>query len=535
MFLIYLFVLSQWAKAYGGLRVDECFDMKKTADNGYIMLGWSRSYHSFGDILLMKVNSYGDLQWAKDYNTGWHSEGWSIDLTSDSSYILACRVDTGLGGQYRSLFMKTDLTGNLKWTKRFGTNNISSFNHFGYMKCVREVSDGNYIFAGWDYNEFDTRPVAKGHQCVITKVGKSGNTIWAKDYTGVGPDEASELDCIQETSDGGFIACGYVDCDVTNSLNYALVVKFTSVGDIEWWKTYGHGWEDYYARWIQQTIDGGYIVACDSGNLRPTIIVMKLSPIGNTEWSNVYKGDVLERTKCVLQISGGGYIVCGMTASYGAVEGDVYLMKLFSNGNLEWAKRFGDDKFEIGTTVLEIPDGYMVSGHTSSYGSGSDDFLLISFPFSGDIPGCPVYDCSPDVHPILMDTARPGILAFTPINNTNFPVVDSSVTPVVVDICGMRVHEVSITTKDKLSVLPSVGNNFKIQYEISETARSVNLRIYDSSGRLVKILFEGRKESGIHSILWNSEDSNGQPVTSGNYYCELKFGGTITKKVIVVK
>ncbi|EKF49068.1 hypothetical protein H17ap60334_07978 [Thermosipho africanus H17ap60334] len=70
---------------------------------------------------------------------------------------------------------------------------------------------------------------------------------------------------IQQTSDGGYIVAGYTnssDGEVTKNhegIDYCIV-KLKSNGEIEWQNTCG-GTDDDYARSIQETIDGGYIVA----------------------------------------------------------------------------------------------------------------------------------------------------------------------------------------------------------------------------------------------------------------------------------
>jgi hypothetical protein len=80
------------------------------------------------------------------------------------------------------------------------------------------------------------------------------NAQWAKSYGG---SEGGGAASIQQTSDGGYIVAGS-----TNSFGFAhgpalWVLKLSSSGDIEWQKIYGASGSDHQAQSIQQTSDGG--------------------------------------------------------------------------------------------------------------------------------------------------------------------------------------------------------------------------------------------------------------------------------------
>jgi hypothetical protein len=52
----------------------------------------------------------------------------------------------------------------------------------------------------------------------------------------------------------------------------------------------------------------------------------------------------------------------------------------------------------------------------------------------------------------------------------------------------------------------------------------VSLRIYDTGGRLVKKLFEGKAAPGFYGFDWNGLDDGNKPVTSGFYLINLRAG-----------
>ena len=85
---------------------------------------------------------------------------------------------------------------------------------------------------------------------------------------------------------------------------------------------------------------------------------------GGTDW------DVCSS---VQQTTDGGYIVTGLTSSFGNWS-DLYLIKTDASGNEQWFKIFGGTYLDIGESVQQTNDGgYIIAGATTSFGNGIDD------------------------------------------------------------------------------------------------------------------------------------------------------------------
>ncbi len=76
-------------------------------------------------------------------------------------------------------------------------------NHVDEAYSIQQTSDGGYIVAGYTYF-FG----AGGWDAWIIKLDAKGNVQWQKTYGGKDDDEAYS---IQQTSDGGYIVAGYTD------------------------------------------------------------------------------------------------------------------------------------------------------------------------------------------------------------------------------------------------------------------------------------------------------------------------------------
>jgi len=90
----------------------------------------------------------------------------------------------------------------------------------------------------------------------------SGTIIWEKSLGGSGSDYGF---FIQQTTDGGYIVAGYsnsTDGDVTGNHGISddyWIVKLSNTGSIIWQKSLGGTGSDV-ATSIQQTTDGGYVI-----------------------------------------------------------------------------------------------------------------------------------------------------------------------------------------------------------------------------------------------------------------------------------
>ena len=71
--------------------------------------------------------------------------------------------------------------------------------------------------------------------------------------------------------------------------------------------------------------------------------------------------------------------------SFGAGEGDVYLVKTDSQGRETWSTTFGGSQDDGGYSVQEASDGgYIIAGYTLSFGAGGRDVYLVKVDQGGE-------------------------------------------------------------------------------------------------------------------------------------------------------
>jgi predicted secreted protein len=246
---------------------------------------------------------------------------------------------------------------------------------------VQQTSDRGYAVGGytWSFG-------AGGCDLWILKLNEDGAVQWQRTYGGGSPDAA---DLIIQTSDGGYLVAGYTASYGAGAIDMWLL-KLSPGGSIQWQKAYGGHGEDE-AVGIEQTRDGGYVMAGETASYGAgdwDVWILKLRSDGTVQWQKTYGGPELETTSAdpIQQTSDGGYVVCGRTASFGAGGEDVWVLKLDANGAIQWQKTYGGPEDDEAHAMRQTLDGgYVVAGFTESFGAGEDDIWVLKLDASGAV------------------------------------------------------------------------------------------------------------------------------------------------------
>jgi len=381
IFTSFFSLYGQWAKTYGGSRYDHAHSFQQTSDGGYIIAGNTSSFNSgsYDDIWILKLSSDGDVEWQRTYGGSGSDSASSIQQTQDGGYIVLGETSS-FGAGYNDIWiLKLSSDGDVEWQRTYGGSGSDS------ASTIQQTQDGGYVVVGEIESREEDQTV---RDTWILKLSSDGEIEWQKTYGG---HKSYFVSFIQQRDDGGYIVAGNTSSSGAGETDIWFL-KLTSDGEIEWQKTYGGNKSDSVSS-IQQTGDGGYIVLGDTSSFSvegSDCWILKLSSGGDIEWQKTYVGDKSYSASFIQQTGDGGYIVAGSTFSGaewgGPSERDIQVLKLSSTGAIEWQRAYvGSDLYLASYIEQTIDGGYIVAGNTESSEDGwCDDHNSLILKLSSD-------------------------------------------------------------------------------------------------------------------------------------------------------
>ncbi len=217
-----------------------------------------------------------------------------------------------------------------------------------------------------------------------------GNLVWGRYFYSYSTSGNNVGYQVIEASDGDYVVFGTTYDYESASGDYPdedfLMAKFNSSGTLQWARivdyspgaTYDY---DYCCSGVQAS-DGGFVMA---GYYSNYLHLIKLDASGNLVWAKRIQGYNSTNYPCnIIRTSDNGYAVAITTTTFGAGSEEFLLLKFASDGSLQWARTAGGASSEFNPSVIQTNDGgYALFGQTISFGAGGYDFLLVKFDASG--------------------------------------------------------------------------------------------------------------------------------------------------------
>ena len=133
LFVTYFVFSQHFEETYGGVNSDRGLFIEQTLDGNYIVVGEKYYSSTKSDIHLIKIDSYGDTIWTRDFGTLGNDKGSCVKQTSDKGYII-CGTDSlnfaPLQQNTDIYIVKTDSNGvvngnNNTWQQTLDFNNLA--------------------------------------------------------------------------------------------------------------------------------------------------------------------------------------------------------------------------------------------------------------------------------------------------------------------------------------------------------------------------------------------------------------------------
>ncbi|HRC33428.1 MAG TPA: hypothetical protein PK736_08290, partial [Bacteroidia bacterium] len=364
------------------------------------------------DYWVMKIDSIGNIVWQNTIGGTMEDFTASINATTDGGYIIGGtsksdssgdKTENGcntFNGSWDYWVVKIDSIGNILW------QNTITANFTDRMYGISQTTDGGFICGGTSHSNISCDKIENNldypHNSTsdywVVKLDSIGNILW-QNTIGGGQWCSDHLSSIELTKDGGYICGGSSDgtwagndkSEMTKGGYDYWVVKLDSVGNVEWENTIGGASVDYLYS-VKQLIDGSYIcggtsksnVSSDKAN--PSIggydyWIVKLDAFGDIVWQKTIGGNSDDDLDYITPTIDNGFIcggasissISGLKTEVNLGSGDNWIIKLDSNGNIQWQNTIGGSGNDGLARVFPSYDGNsIICGATSNSGISGD-------------------------------------------------------------------------------------------------------------------------------------------------------------------
>ncbi|MEO7082101.1 MAG: hypothetical protein ABIY71_11260 [Flavobacteriales bacterium] len=224
---------------------EELRDLKQTTDGGIIACGTHRG-NADSDVLLVRTDATGDLQWQQHYGTSGEESGNGVAFDNDG-YMIAGRIG-GFSGDLDAYIVRTDSDGNELWWQSWGgvKNDL--------LKGIVQ-SASMFVMAGYTDSYGPQIGAQHVRSVYMIAMNAAGDTLWTRTIGELGA--ACSAEDIQVTTNGDFLLAGQSG---NSHLTNGMVMRVSDTGNQLWKRTYNLGNEDLL-HGLTLLPDGGFIAA----------------------------------------------------------------------------------------------------------------------------------------------------------------------------------------------------------------------------------------------------------------------------------
>ncbi len=231
---------------------------------------------------------------------------------------------------------------------------------------VQKTSNDGIIIAG-----------ASNYSGLLIKVDSNGEEEWHQIYN-----NATSLYRARETSDGGYIATGYYECDTLPGCYPDIyLVKTDLAGNIEWEQWDGTADNNDWSRDVVQTQDGNFVITgtWNDDGWNSKAMLRKYGNTGELIRGKTFSSSTTNEGNALIETVDGNLVLVGYSGEqHGAYKH--FMVKAGSDGEQVWKKKTQSVGDALLYAVSESPSGgYVAAGFCNSWRSN----LLVERNVSG--------------------------------------------------------------------------------------------------------------------------------------------------------
>lgn len=359
-------IVNEWNRTWGGIKSDTGYGVTLDSSNNVYITGSTYTVSST-DMLLVKYDSTGVQQWNRTWGGNEHDLGWGIAVDSSNNIYLAGQTESFGAGFSDMLLVKYDTTGVLQWYRTWGETAYE----VGRAVAI-DSSDNVYLAGGHDayWTGSDNMHLVKYDSSGVQLWNRTwGGTEWDRGW-GVAVDSSNNVYLAGNTESFG---AGPSDM---------ILVKYNSAGVQQWNCTWGGIDSEESFGVSVDSLDnvylGGYTRSFGAGDI--DMVLVKYDSSGVQQWNRTWGGIEYDLGWGVAVDSSNNIYLAGHTSSFGVGSHDMIIVKYDNSGLQQWNRTWGGTDSEVcwGVAAYSSDNVYLV-GETMSFGAGGRDMVLVKY------------------------------------------------------------------------------------------------------------------------------------------------------------
>ena len=447
-----------------------------------------------------------DTLWTRMFGSQGSEYGACVHQTGDEGYII-----TGSTNPF-----EPDSSCDLYLLKTDDTGNLLWERTYGdsLWECGRHVEpalDGGYIIVG------ETESYGGGEMeypdIYLLKVDNAGDQEWYRTFGGPGMDIGY---WVEQTTDGGYIIAGQLDTCAD-----MVLIRTDSLGNALWTRTYGTGCATGFC--VRQTSDQGFIAAGADFDIPGPYFggyLVKVDSLGSEEWCVHYDDTDAKTIYYLEQTSDGGFILTGIIGD--GDNFDIFLKKIFVDGSDEWTRYFDFGHWDFAYCVEQTLDGgYILAGSIDVRNPGFPDVYVLKTDPSGEREwDLELGGANADMAKCIQQTTDGGFICCGSTVNGDPP--NDDVWLIRLESEGVPVIKPDGPQPSSFTLYPAYPNPFNSSVIIQYSNLSGSeIGIYDIQGKLIRTF--GTEEGSDGKVIWDATDYSGKAVSSGIYFARARM------------
>jgi len=376
------FILKDiWNKTIGGDQIDVARSITRSKLGGYAITGWTNSSGKGNyDIYVLRISDNGTIIWNQTFGSTGEDQGYQIIESGPSNFAISSTFinETALFPNSDFLVIKMLDNGTLMWNRTYSGPEQTSTSMVGDLgRSIVECSNGDLALAGVTVTN-------TGHSDVwLFRVSPLGIKKWERTYHNLDIDRCYTPHSLIECSNGDFaIACYTYNSTKSNDV---WLIRTDQFGNPKWNKTFGSdGYERPEA--LIECQNGDFAIIGNTkgfGAGGQDAWLIRTDPFGNQLWNKTYGGIEEDKASQIVEMLDGGFTIVGTTHSFDIGQGDGWIIRTDSFGNVIWNLTIGTINGDGLNSLVSLGNGsYVLAGITHEFGEVLSDIWIIKIQVS---------------------------------------------------------------------------------------------------------------------------------------------------------